>query len=70
MATDETHAHEVDRLEARMEQRWLAYAHAGLLNDPPRSHVEMERLYDAYVDALEVYIAAKQHQQQQQRGAA
>ncbi len=50
---------DVERLEAAMQQRWYALA---LAEQRGQSAHVLERLFAAYMKALEAYVAAKRRQ--------
>jgi len=54
MAQDITNKQELERLEKRMERRWYDLAMAEQRGQPV--HV-LERMYDAYLSALNAYMA-------------
>ena len=54
MAQDMTDKQELERLEKRMERRWYDLAMAEQRGQPV--HV-LERMYDAYLSALDAYIS-------------
>lgn len=57
---------EMERLERRMERRWYDLAMAEQRGQP--SHV-LERMYNAYVQALDNFVAYQRSQAGRQPGA-